>query len=100
MFRPPPIGGHIRLLQYHRYLSNRLREYGPFERFINYPKLLIPITLHDIYDMNRYFIALKHVVMGVVPEERLPFQDSILPDLGMECGALPEPVAEAAAVTP
>lgn len=89
MLRPPVLGGHIRLIQYRRYLSNRLRLYGPFDRFVDYARLLDDLKLNDIYDKDRYPIQLRMAIMGVAEEERLSFQDQIFPSLGMECGTQP-----------
>lgn len=90
MFRPAPLGGHIRLLQYNRFLSNRFREYGPFNRFIDKSKLLTDLLLNDLYDKDRYFIVLKNSIMGTVEEDRFFFDDFIFPNQGMDCDVVPE----------
>ncbi len=85
MFRPAPLGGFIRLLQYQRYLSNRFKEYGPFDRFIDLSRLLTDLRLNDIYDKDRYFVVLKNSVMGTVAESRFFFEDFIFPNQGIDC---------------
>ena len=90
MFRPAPLGGFIRLLQYQRYLSNRFKEYGPFDRIVDLSRLLTDLRLNDIYDKDRYFIVLKNSVMGTVKESRFFFEDFIFPNQGIDCDVVEE----------
>lgn len=86
--RPTPIGGCIQFMHYDRYLSNRLRKYGPFDRIIDVARLKGIVTLDDVYGPERSAIVLKVPLMGVVIERRRSFQDQIYPDKGMECGTV------------
>jgi hypothetical protein len=90
--RARPDGGCLSFLRYHRYTSNRLREYGPFDRFIDHAKLNLNLTYEQIVGDSRYAIAFKTPLLGVIETERFDFQDMIYPFNGVVC---PAPAATA-----
>lgn len=92
--RATPAGGCIDFLRYHRYSSNKLKEYGPFVRFIDRSKLISNLTYDDIVGDARYAIAFKTPLMGVMETTRFDFQNMIFPFKGLVC---PVPVAAPAA---
>jgi hypothetical protein len=83
--RPPPVGGCISFLKYWHHTSNRFREYGPFDRFIDRAKLVTALTFNDIVADDRYAVALKVPLLGVVETPRFDFQDEVFPFHGLEC---------------
>jgi hypothetical protein len=83
--RPTPIGGCIQFMHYDRYLSNRLKEYGPFDRLIDISKLQGALTLVDIYGPDQTEVVLKVSIMGVVIPDRPTFEGQIYPALGLSC---------------
>ena len=90
--RPVPKGGCIRFLRYWRYTSNRLREYGPFDRFIDRSKLVINLTYDDIVANDRYAVAYKFPLLGSLETKRYDFQDMVYPFDGIltaDCVAPP-----------
>ncbi len=92
--RPTPNGGCLKFLRYWRYTSNRLREYGPFDRFIDRAKLVTSLTYDDIVANDRYAVVYKVPLMGVSETLRFDFQDMIFPFGGLKC---PEPAVVASA---
>ena len=83
--RPAPAGGCVSFLRYWRYTSNRLREYGPFERFIDRAKLVSALTYDDIVGKDRWGWAVKVPLLGTVEQPRFEYQDTIFPFAGMSC---------------
>ena len=83
--RPTPAGGCITFLKYYRYTSNRLKEYGPYDRFIDYSKLTSALTYDDIVANDRYALAFKTALLGVIETPRYDFQDEIYPFGGVVC---------------
>lgn len=83
--RPPPAGGCISFLKYWRFTSNRLREYGPFDRFIDRSKLVTNLTYNDLVADQRYALAVKIPLIGVLETKRYAFEDQIFPFKGMDC---------------
>lgn len=83
--RPQPSGGCISFLRYWRYSSNKLREYGPFVRFIDRAKLVSALTYDDLVSNDRYGVAYKVPLLGVMETKRLDFQDMIFPFAGVTC---------------
>lgn len=83
--RLPPAGGCISFLKYWRYSSNRLREFGPYDRLIDRAKLTIGLTYDEIVADKRYAIALKVPLMGVVETKRYSFEGQIFPFKGLAC---------------
>lgn len=92
--RPTPNGGCLSFLRYWRYTSNRLREYGPYDRFVDRAKLVSDLTYDDLVTDDRYAVAYKIPLMGVVETKRFDFQDMIFPFAGLNC---PAPVVETSA---
>lgn len=66
-------------------MSNRLPEFGPFDRILDYGKLVQDITLDDIYNHMRYFWNTHVSVMGVSVRDRPEFEEFIFPAVGMKC---------------
>jgi hypothetical protein len=85
--RPTPAGGCIALNKYWRYTSNRLREYGPYDRLIDYAKLVTGLTYSQIVEPDRYAVAYKIPLMGVMEPPRFSFQDMVYPFQGVSCPA-------------
>lgn len=83
--RPTPAGGCLSFLRYHRYTSNRLREYGPFDRFIDRSKLVISLTYDDIVTDDRYAVAYKVPLLGSMASTRYEYQDMVYPFKGLAC---------------
>lgn len=83
--RPTPIGGCIQFMHYDRYLSNRLRPFGPFDRLIDISKLQGALTLADIYGPLQSEIVFKVSIMGVVIPTKPTFEGQIYPALGLQC---------------
>src|SRR5208283_489659 len=83
--RPPPAGGCISLIHYWRYTSNRLKEYGPYDRFINYAKLIQSLTYDDIVGKDRWGWAMTLPLLGSLQTPRYDFQDLIYPFDGVQC---------------
>lgn len=85
MCRPNPVSGCIKLIKYDRYTSNRLRDYGPFDRFIDRARLISGQTMDDILGPDRYAVAHKVSIMGSALQDRPAFLDLIYPFKGMSC---------------
>jgi len=83
--RLPPAGGCVKFLRYWRATSNRLREFGPFERFIDRSKLVTSLTFDDTVAGKRYAVSLKIPLMGVVEAQRYDYQGQIYPFNGLAC---------------
>lgn len=77
--------GCIELIHYWRYMSNRLPEYGPWDRIIDRGRLVNDITLDDVYNPDRYTWSLSVANLGVTRIERPEFEDFFYPSLGMTC---------------
>lgn len=85
--RATPAGGCIDFLRYTRYSSNKLREYGPFVRFIDRAKLVADLTYDDVVGDDRYAVAFKVPLLGVMETQRFDYQDMIYPFKGVSCPA-------------
>lgn len=83
--RLPPTGGCISFLKYWRYTSNRLKEFGPFDRFIDRSKLTIGLTYDEVVGDKRYALAIKVPLMGVVEAQRYAYEGQIYPFKGVTC---------------
>jgi hypothetical protein len=83
--RLTPAGGCISFLRYHRYTSNWLREYGPFDRFIDRAKLISDLTYDQIVSADRFAVAYKLPLLGCMETTRYEFQDMIYPFGGVLC---------------
>lgn len=87
--RPTPAGGCLSFLRYNRYSSNRLKAYGPFDRFIDRAKLVSDVTYDQIVAPDRYAVAYKLPLLGVMENLRFDYQDMIYPFGGLKCPAVP-----------
>jgi hypothetical protein len=85
--RPTPPGGCLSFVRYWRYPSNNLREYGPFVRVIDRAKLALTLTYDEIVTKDRYAVAYKLPLLGVVESQRYDFQDMVYPFNGLSCPA-------------
>lgn len=85
--RNTPAGGCVSFLRYHRYTSNRLKEFGPYDRFIDRAKLTVSLTYNEIVGNDRYAVAYKTPLLGVIETKRFDFQDMIFPFNGITCPA-------------
>ncbi len=85
--RLPPAGGCISFIRYARWTSVRMKEYGPYNRFVDRAKLIADLTYDDIVINDRYAVAVKVALLGVAENQRYLFQDLIFPFKGLNCPA-------------
>lgn len=83
--RQPPASGCVSFMRYWRFTSNRMREFGPFDRFIDRSKLTSNLTFDELVSDLRYAIAVKIPVIGTMETKRYEYEDQIFPFKGMSC---------------
>lgn len=83
--RPQMQTGCIELIHYWRHMSNRLPEYGPFDRIIDRGRLINDVDMEAVYGPDRYTWSVSIACLGVSQIDRPDFEEFFYPSLGMAC---------------